>query len=31
MEFWNSRAHRMHDRVAYLRDGDDWTTQRLYP
>jgi len=31
MEFWNSRAHRMHDRVAYLRDGDAWTMERLYP
>jgi pyridoxamine 5'-phosphate oxidase len=31
MEFWNSRAHRMHDRVAYHRDGDGWTMERLYP
>ncbi len=33
MEFWNSRAHRMHDRVAYRRDGDGgaWRLERLYP
>lgn len=31
IEFWNSRAHRMHDRVVYIRDGDEWTQQRLYP
>jgi len=31
MEFWNSRAHRMHDRVAYRRDGDGWKLERLYP
>jgi len=31
MEFWNSRAHRMHDRVAYVRDGDEWAMERLYP
>jgi len=31
MEFWSSKAHRMHDRVAYIRDGDGWTIERLYP
>ena len=31
MEFWSSKAHRMHDRVAYLRDGDGWKLVRLYP
>ncbi len=31
MEFWSSKAHRMHDRIAYLRDGDGWRTERLYP
>lgn len=31
MEFWSSKAHRMHDRVAYLRHGDGWTIERLYP
>lgn len=31
MEFWSSKAHRMHDRVAYIRDGDTWTIEHLYP
>ena len=31
IEFWNSRAHRMHDRIVYLRDGEGWTWRRLYP
>ena len=31
IEFWNSRAHRMHDRIAYLRHGDGWKLERLYP
>ncbi len=31
VEFWNSRAHRMHDRVAYIRDGATWVAERLYP
>lgn len=31
IEFWNSRAHRMHDRVAYHRDGEGWKIERLYP
>jgi pyridoxamine 5'-phosphate oxidase len=31
VEFWSSKAHRMHDRVAYVREGDDWTIERLYP
>ena len=31
IEFWNSRAHRMHDRTLYLRDGDGWRIERLYP
>jgi len=31
LEFWSSKAHRMHDRLAYLRDGDRWIESRLYP
>jgi pyridoxamine 5'-phosphate oxidase len=31
IEFWNSRAHRMHDRVVYEREGDGWRMERLYP
>ena len=30
-EFWSHKAHRMHDRVAYVREGDGWTIERLYP
>jgi len=31
MEFWNSRAHRMHDRTLYTREGDSWIKAHLYP
>jgi pyridoxamine 5'-phosphate oxidase len=31
LEFWNSRAHRLHDRTLYERAGDGWTAGRLYP
>ena len=31
IEFWYSRVHRMHDRFAYRRDGDDWKWERLFP
>ena len=31
IEFWSHKAHRMHDRVAYVRDGDGWAIERLYP
>ena len=31
MEFWSSKAHRMHDRAAYVRQGDGWALERLYP
>ena len=31
IEFWSSKAHRMHDRLAYHRDGDAWIEERLYP
>ncbi len=31
IEFWQGRADRLHDRLVYLRDGDAWRTQRLYP
>lgn len=30
-EFWADGAHRLHDRVLFTRDGDDWTRQRLFP
>jgi pyridoxamine 5'-phosphate oxidase len=31
IEFWQGRTDRLHDRLVYLRDGDAWRTERLYP
>ena len=31
IEFWFGRPDRLHDRLLYLRDGERWTIQRLYP
>jgi len=31
LEFWQGRIGRMHDRLVYVRDGDEWVTQRLAP
>jgi pyridoxamine 5'-phosphate oxidase len=31
IEFWYGRPDRLHDRVVYLRDGDSWNIERLYP
>jgi pyridoxamine 5'-phosphate oxidase len=31
MEFWREGAFRLHDRVLFRRDGEEWTRQRLYP
>ena len=32
VEFWQGRPNRMHDRLRYvLRDGGDWTVERLAP
>ena len=30
-EFWQHRDDRMHDRIAYRREGNNWTTERLSP
>lgn len=31
IEFWQGRPNRLHDRIHYLRSGDDWTIRRLSP
>lgn len=31
VEFWYGQESRLHDRWVYLRSGDGWTTERLYP
>ena len=31
IEFWKDGEFRLHDRVRFVRQGDGWTSQRLYP
>jgi len=31
IEFWYGRPDRLHDRVVYMRDGERWRFERLYP
>ncbi|SHI38991.1 pyridoxamine 5'-phosphate oxidase [Aquimarina spongiae] len=30
-EFWQGRANRLHDRIRYQKEGDQWMTKRLSP
>lgn len=31
IEFWKDGEFRLHDRVRFVREGDGWTSNRLYP
>ncbi|MGV1684126.1 pyridoxamine 5'-phosphate oxidase [Sphingopyxis sp. NJF-3] len=31
IEFWQDRAHRLHERTLFVRDRDGWTSGLLYP
>jgi pyridoxamine 5'-phosphate oxidase len=31
IEFWKDGEFRLHDRVRFVRDGDQWVSNRLYP
>jgi pyridoxamine 5'-phosphate oxidase len=31
IEFWYGRPDRLHDRLVYVREGETWTIERLYP
>lgn len=31
VEFWQGQPNRFHDRVRYVRDGEDWRKERLAP
>ena len=31
IEFWQDRPHRLHDRLVYIKAGEAWKIERLYP
>ena len=31
VEVWSTRPHRLHERIVYTKEHDEWKLQRLYP
>ncbi|HEX9865731.1 MAG TPA: pyridoxine 5'-phosphate oxidase C-terminal domain-containing protein, partial [Acidimicrobiia bacterium] len=31
VEFWQGQPNRFHDRVRYVKQGEDWSKERLAP
>jgi pyridoxamine 5'-phosphate oxidase len=31
IEFWQERPFRLHDRILFIRDGEEWRRERLFP
>ncbi len=31
VEFWQEMPHRLHDRLVFIRDGERWRRERLFP
>ena len=31
VEFWQERAFRLHDRLLFVREGEEWRRERLFP
>jgi pyridoxamine 5'-phosphate oxidase len=31
VEFWQERPFRLHDRILFIRDGEEWRRERLFP
>ena len=31
IEFWNEGAFRLHERLVFIADGDNWRTEKLFP
>ena len=31
IEFWQGRANRLHDRICFEKEGDDWVQHKLHP
>ena len=31
VEFWQERPNRLHDRLVFIREGEGWRKERLFP